>query len=378
MASTKELRQILQLWEATARQGESAVLATVVKTQGSSYRLPGARLLVSRAGIRAGSVSGGCLEDDLVKKAWWLTESGPAVRRYDTNGEGEIGTGFGLGCNGVIHVSLERLSPSVPNVLERFADCSSKRVPFGIAHVVSGGHSLTIDEIELQLDRGDPEVDAHVLDSLKNELVDAVAARESRSVLLEDAEYLVEVVTPPIRLLIVGAGDDSIPLTTLAGNLGWSSMVFDGRAHYAKAEKFGAGVQVVSGPVDRSLSQVSTDPWTVAVLMTHSYSQDLQALRTLLPQSLRYLGILGPRKRTEQLMADVSCYEPQLQAALHSPVGLDIGADGPEQVALAIVAEIQAVLNQRSGGQLRHRRDPIHAHSEEKSSEVWLASPVCF
>ena len=106
----KETERILELWSAARSAGESAVLATVVKTRGSSYRLPGARLLITQGGRHAGSISGGCLEDDLLKKAWWLTENGPVVRRYDTTPEGEISAGgFGLGCNGIIHVLLERL-----------------------------------------------------------------------------------------------------------------------------------------------------------------------------------------------------------------------------------------------------------------------------
>ena len=114
VAQMRDIDQVLQLWRDTEKAGQSAVLATVVKTSGSSYRLPGARLLLTRTGQRAGSISGGCLEDDLIKKAWWLSENGPALRKYDTTPEGEIGSGFGLGCNGVIHVLLERLHPSRP------------------------------------------------------------------------------------------------------------------------------------------------------------------------------------------------------------------------------------------------------------------------
>ena len=120
----KELERILELWSAAQSAGESAVLATVVKTRGSSYRLPGARLLITQGGRHAGSISGGCLEEDLLKKAWWLTEKGPVVRRYDTTPDGEISTGgFGLGCNGIIHVRLERLTPGQPPRSTSFGMC---------------------------------------------------------------------------------------------------------------------------------------------------------------------------------------------------------------------------------------------------------------
>ncbi len=125
----KELGQILRLWKETEAVGDSAVLATVVKTQGSAYRLPGARLLLTTTGQRAGSISGGCLEDDLIKKAWWLTENGPAVKKYDTTPDGEIASGFGLGCSGIVHVLLERLTARAPTVLNLIEDVRSERTP---------------------------------------------------------------------------------------------------------------------------------------------------------------------------------------------------------------------------------------------------------
>ncbi len=125
----KELGQILGLWKKAQAAGEAAVLATVVKTYGSSYRLPGARLLLTRTLGRAGSISGGCLEDDLVKSAWWFIEKGPMIRRYDTTPEGEIGSGYGLGCNGIIHVLLERLEPGRPSTLDLIEGVRSERRP---------------------------------------------------------------------------------------------------------------------------------------------------------------------------------------------------------------------------------------------------------
>jgi xanthine/CO dehydrogenase XdhC/CoxF family maturation factor len=313
----KERERILELWDAAQHAGEAAVLATVVKTQGSSYRLPGARLLLTKSGQRAGSVSGGCLEAELLKKAWWLTENGPVVRRYDTTPEGEISEGgFGLGCNGVIHVLLERLATGNAPVLELIRGVHLHRRPAVVTHPTGWEETLN----------------------------------------------------PPPRLLICGAGDDAVPLAELAKYLGWQVFISDGRAHYARRDKFPQAdeVSVRVGP------SVSIDPWTVAVIMSHSYSQDLDVLRELSSQPLRYLGILGPHKRTVQLLADSGLDLACLEAHLHSPMGLDLGADGPEQVALAVIAEIQAALNGREGGSLRQRDGSIHGHESP-----WVQSIVC-
>src|SRR5689334_10908602 len=183
----KEVEEILRLWKNAEASGESAVLATVVKTRGSSYRVPGARMLLTRSGQRAGSISGGCLEDELIKKAFWFTESGPVIRRYDTTPDGEIASGFGLGCSGVIHVLLERLTPRNPTVLSVIQATASERVPAAIAHVIQpikfAGQRLTIDAHGI----ADHNVaDAELASSLERENKVLLSERVSRTVLLKD------------------------------------------------------------------------------------------------------------------------------------------------------------------------------------------------
>lgn len=336
----KEVQQILELWAGVKRAGEEAVLATVVGTSGSSYRLPGARMLLTRTGQRAGSISGGCLEDDLVKKAWWLTEAGPVLRRYDTTPEGEIATGFGMGCNGIVHVLLERAQPGGCVILDLLRDVSLERRVITVAHILEDGRIG-----ERLIGEALPEVKAFV-----------------------------ETLTPPVHLLLFGAGDDAVPLASLAKFLGWRVSVFDGRPHYAKRDKFPQVDALVAQSVADSAATVSVDPWTVAVLMTHSFSQDLDTLRELANRPLRYIGMLGPRKRSAQLLADAGLEPERLRAALHSPMGLDIGADGPQQVALAVVAEIQAVLNGRQGGLLRTGTGSIHAPDAAGQVSSWVQS----
>jgi xanthine/CO dehydrogenase XdhC/CoxF family maturation factor len=344
----KELGQILELWESVSAAGEEAVLVTVVKTQGSSYRLPGARLLLTKHGRRVGSISGGCLEDDVVKKAWWLTEKGPIIKRYDTTPDNEISTsGYGLGCNGIVHALMERIRPGHAEILDLIREVRRSRQAVTVAHVLNPASQVG------------------------KRIVNPVASYASDA---EGREVFIETLTPAVRLLVFGAGDDAIPMTEFAKSLGWSVSVFDGRSHYARPEKFPNADQVIVR--SNGSPTPAVDPWTVAVLMSHSYSQDLAALSELAPLPLRYLGILGPSKRTAQLLLDAGLQRDTITAKLHAPMGLDIGADGPEQVALAVIAEIQSALNGREGGALRTRDGSIHAR-EGSGAEVWTRSIVC-
>ena len=383
----KEMQEILDLWAHAEAERESAVLATVVKTRGSSYRAPGARLLLTSGGQHVGSISGGCLEDDLLKKAWWLTQTGPVIRRYDTTPEGEIATEFGLGCHGVIHVLLERILPgdveaAQPHVMRVIRDVvRCERRPAAIAHIIEPasaiGQRLVLDP------RGAVShnlSDSELARTIARDAADALSECTSRLVRMDSSiEVFLEVLPPVVRLLVFGAGYDAVPLTRLAKHLGWRITVLDGRAHYARREKFPDADEVLVRPAGHSGVAAEIDPWTVAVVMSHSYSQDLETVRELVGQPLRYLGILGPRKRTSQLLADAGLDPATLAPVLHTPIGLDIGADGPEQVALAVIAEIQATLNGRNGGSLRDHPGSIHSRDESSSDPeaLWVQSIAC-
>lgn len=356
----KELGDILRLWERAKSAGEEAVLATVVKTHGSSYRNPGARLLITASGLRAGAVSGGCLEDDLAKKAFWLTENGRAVQRYDTTADGEINTsGYGLGCNGTIYVLLERIRQENAAVLELIGNVLDERRCAAIAHSTDAEHAgerLMIDTSGRLSDSPGGLLEAEARQALEQ--------FRSRSLILADGtEFFIEVLTPAPHLMIFGGGVDAIPLTRIAKLLGWQVSVFDGRADRARRERFPEADAVYLGTA-KAAKQI--DPWTVAVLMSHSYTQDLANLRELAAYPMRYLGMLGPRKRTVQLLADAGLNSANFPSMLHGPMGLDIGADGAEQVALAVAAEIQAAFHGREGGSLRDRAGAIHLRDQER------------
>jgi xanthine dehydrogenase accessory factor len=322
----------------------------------------------------------------LIKKAYWLTERGPVIRRYDTTPDGEIGSGFGLGCSGVIHVLLERLTPGGPTILDIIRDARAERRPAVIAHLIHpaafAGQRIAIDTLGTVSHN---ICDAALASSVERKSRIALSEGASRAMWVNnEVEVFIEMVTPRVRLLVFGAGDDAVPVTELAKYLGWQVLVFDGRAHYARREKFPQADAVVvhtagkaaAIPEIDAIAQI--DKWTAAVLMSHSYAQDLETLGELAGTHLSYLGVLGPRKRTAQLISDAGLDPSLLGPTLHSPMGLDIGADGPEQVALAVVAEIQARLNGRAGGLLRERIGSIHSTGDGSADpeSSWL-EPSC-
>jgi xanthine/CO dehydrogenase XdhC/CoxF family maturation factor len=331
-------------------------------------------MLLAQNGRRVGGISGGCLEDDVVKKAWWLTSNGPQVRRYETTPDGDISTdGFGLGCNGVIFVLLERVQPKSALILDLLDEVSQSRRAAVVAHVIAP--SEAVGRRLVLRPNGDVHhnfADTHFAEDV---LAAAVGLEASKGLVSPRGELFLERVAPPTRLLVFGAGDDAVLLTEFAAYQGWHVSVFDGRSYYARPEKFPHARDVAVRPLGSPAPEI--DPWTVAVVMTHSYSQDLDVLRSVGSAPLRYLGVLGPKKRTSKLLEDLKAEDSAAPAALHAPMGLDLGGDGPEQVALAVVAEIQSVLQRRQGGALRDRIGPIHDDETQSEQRDWVRSIVC-
>ena len=346
---------ILSAWAEASERGAAAVLATVVKVSGSSYRSPGARMLVTENGGRIGSISGGCLEGDLLKKAWWLTGAGAAIRVYDNTSEEDAIWEFGLGCNGIVHVLLERWeADSRPLTVDLLAACRADRRGGVLATAIAG--SAIGQQFAIFPDGAERSTSS--LASLV--AVDARAAMRSRvstTCVYGDTEVFLEYIAAPVPLLIFGAGHDAVPLVRFAKELGWHCTVVDGRSNQARADRFPLADAVVVADIGDPLQALTIDDRTVAVVMSHSYPQDSAFLDALLKSPARYVGMLGPRKRTERMLSENGLAET---SALHSPVGLDIGADTPEEIALAVVSEIQAVLTQRGAGMLRDRSGPIH------------------
>lgn len=318
-----------------AEPAQPAVLATLVGAEGSSYRRPGARLLWRADGRRLGSISGGCLEEDVLARAARVLATGTAETVvYDTTSENDLVWGVGLGCHGVVRVLLERLPPR-PAWAAVLADNFARRRPTALS-VIHGGEDPAEWGTRLAAPGDCPD----------------------------PGRLFSETVPPPPALVVFGAGDDAQPLARLARELGWHVTIADPRAAFATPERFPTTDRLVVGPADDLVAKTAPDAATLAVVMTHHYVHDLPLLRDLLARPLAYLGLLGPRQRAEKILADLAAQghaaSPAQRARLHAPVGLDLGADGPEQVALSIVAEMQAVLARRDARPLRERTRPIH------------------
>lgn len=315
---------------------QPGVLATLVSVEGSSYRRPGARLLVRPDRSRIGSISGGCLEEDVIARAAAVFESGqPETVIYDTTSENDLVWGVGLGCHGVVRVLLEKMPPAPPWAVALASNARRRRTT--AVSVTFGGEDLSRWGTRLAApgDCADPEA------------------------------LFLQMIAPPPALVIFGAGDDAQPLARLAHELGWHVTVADPRPAFATPERFPTADTCVVAPADTLVGRVAPDSHALAVVMTHHYVHDLPILRDLLPRPLGYLGLLGPRKRADRILQDIVAGGLELSSAqrarLHAPVGLDLGADSPEQVALSIVAEIQATLSGRNATPLRERAGPIHA-----------------
>jgi xanthine/CO dehydrogenase XdhC/CoxF family maturation factor len=329
----KELQQILSALK-SAPAG-NAVLATLVKVEGSSYRRPGARLLLLADGRRIGSISGGCLEDDVITHAREVLANGTAKTiTYDTTTENDLVWGVGLGCHGVVHVLIEKL-PS-PVWADALRENFRRRMATELAIVWRGPEGTPLGT------------------HLANALPSLPAA----------TEVFRQIVSPPVALVIFGAGDDAQPLVRFAKELGWQVTIVDPRPAFATPERFPSADTVIVARPEEAPARLALGADTLAVIMTHHYHHDLPLLRALLSRPLAYLGLLGPKKRAEKILSDLVAdgfaLTPEMRARLHAPVGLDLGADNPGEVALAILAEMQSVLAGRDARPLRDRLKPIH------------------
>ncbi|MBC8104172.1 MAG: XdhC family protein [Cytophagales bacterium] len=397
----KELLEILSAARPLRERGEAAVLATVVEVRGSTYRRTGARLLLSEHGWVAGGVSGGCLEGDILRKAWWRTQaSGHALVTYDSTIEDdeEMAWGLGLGCNGVVRVLLERLpgdeteaeteTEPEPESFAFLRRCLASRQEGAYATIYeSSGDSDWVGQrfwcgIS---ETGATFADAALQSRMRRDARTVLAERVSRNCLylLEDGgtvSVFWEAIIPPTPLVIYGAGHDTLPVIRLAKELGWHVTVADPRApgaaigyEEALMRRFPGADAVIAGPPEVLAQHISFDANTAVLLMTHQYFDDLALLPAVLRSAACYVGVLGPRKRAERLLAELARrgenVAPDALRKLHAPVGLDIGADTPEEIALSAISEIKAVLTGRSGGPLRGQGGTIHARAgaEENS-----------
>jgi xanthine dehydrogenase accessory factor len=347
-------------------------IATLVKTQGSSYRRPGARMLISSTGI-VGGISGGCLEQDVIDHAQTVMQSGePRLLTYDSTAQEDIVWGLGLGCNGIVQIWVERVdihskNAALPLLSQglRTQQASALVTVFesvGDGSIPPGSTLLVTSEGITGKFPDCPWKQTVIADAHA-----ALACQRSQTVRYQsdtgDAiEVLIEIVQPPVNLWIFGAGHDAVPVAQFAKALGWQVTLVDCRSLAATAQRFPMVDRVILTRREQVEAQVELEAGAIAVVMTHHYLDDLEILKHLLASSSSYIGLLGSQRRTERLLDDLrqQGFTPASLENLYAPIGLDIGAETPEAIALAILTEIQAVCAQRQGGFLRDRQAAIH------------------
>ncbi|HZT58755.1 MAG TPA: XdhC family protein [Pyrinomonadaceae bacterium] len=390
-----ELQAVVETFGRARRRGERAALATVVGVEGSAYRRPGARMIVTESGATAGTISGGCLERDAALRAAEVMEARSArVVVYDTRGGEDIVWGLGLGCNGVVRVLLESLHEGSQGerALRFVAGCLKARRRGLLATVVTtvqsgprgerefGAGERPMFEVGERLFVGVPATD----EGLANDAALEARVREDAREILAGgraltrayetdggrAEIFFDVIAPPRPLVVFGAEQDAAPLVHLARTLGWHVTVVDTRARPATRERFAEADEVLLCRAEEVAARVGLTPETAVVVMTHNYLDDVELLRALLPSPACYVGVLGPKQRTAKLLEDLRADSFEVDASrlarLHAPVGVDIGAETPEEIALSIVSEIKAACANRSAGFLRDRDAPIHGTREPR------------
>lgn len=364
-----ELPALLASAAALRRQQRAFLLATVVNTRGSAYRRPGARLILDESGATAGSVSAGCLEADLARRGWWRTSGRAAVLlTYDANAEDELGWGLGVGCNGVIELMLERVAPDAPDPLAFHAACLAAERPGVLATLHHAGSSAAPFS-RLSLDAGGEVVTTlpggEARDWLLAEARDALRRGHTRPASSPDGALraLIEVIAPPPALFLFGTHPDAVPVAALARSLGWRVAVCAPQERWETRQRFADVETPLLRQPDEIRAAVDACHQPAAVVMNHDVDRDRLVLGALLRSKARYIGVLGPRRRTDQMLDDLARAAPvplRDRQRIHAPIGLAIGAETPHEIALAIVAEVKATLSGASGCFLRDQ-PTIHA-----------------
>jgi xanthine dehydrogenase accessory factor len=365
-------RAIVEALFRSADSDESVVLATVVRISGSSYGGVGTRMVAKVDGTTVGIVSGGCLESDLAEHARDVHRRRvPRVVTYDTRADDDTAWGLGLGCNGLIDVLLEPLPPVQAATVGRLLDHAlSARSPSVLATVIGSGGGATAPSVGAHVLFCDETVetagawgDNAVLSEVRRYVADALSSgRRGLVRSVGDTEIAFEVVKPAVHLVVCGTGPDVLPLVRIGTELGWDLTVVDHRPLVpAHAARFPTARVVECTDPSRVSEAVRMTPAAAAVVMSHHYARDLEYVRALLASDVAYIGVLGPRARSERMLAAMTDNEREAAGGrLFAPVGLDIGGDGPEAIALSIVGEVSAVIDGRGAGHLRNRDAPLH------------------
>lgn len=357
----RELSYILRFAEDRAPQ--PVILATVVRVEGSHYRRVGAQLAFDSAGAVAGALGGNCLDADLLKRAESVFHDGQSVlAEYDLSSDSDVIWGLGLGCGGNVTILLERLDNSATlkhlTFLESHLDSRNSAT---LVTVFSSSHSdrvrpgerlSALSDSTIQSDVHDSRANSELLQRAQRSLLNSETSTECLQFDDIAVEALIEYIPPPLSVIICGAGEDAVPLAKFASELGWVTTLVDHRRSMLNQQRFPDVRQFIHCAAKEVRSLTTIDRQTAAVILTHNFHVDLDLAREFLLSEIPYVGLLGARTRTATLVRELLQQSPELKeqlARLHSPVGLDIGAESPETIALSIAAEIQAVFTGRRG-----------------------------
>jgi len=341
---THEFKSLIEGYLSAKEIGLQAVFATVVDLDGSSYRRPGVRMMITENGHMTGAVSGGCVEKEILKQSASVFQTGNAkMMTYDGR--------YRLGCEGVLYILIEKLSPD-PEMIIDFKKCIQDRKPFQIDSIYS-------NKIGVSNGIGS------VISFSNNKKYSFCKSIENANERNDDLKTFSQVMSPCFRLIIVGAEHDAAQLCLSANNLGWEVQIVTSPSDPQTKEDF-PGVHTIHpvNPEDFNISQI--DKNSAIVLMTHNYAKDLRFLLALKEVQPAYLGLLGPSKRREKLLNDFMDLNPLIDDSffdmVYGPVGLNIGAETPQEISLSICSEILAVIRKEEPKPLKDKTGTIHRH----------------
>jgi len=369
----KELNEIISAYDKAVAQNKKTALATVVRVDGSSYRRPGARMLITEEGEFTGAISGGCLEGDaLLKARYAIFQDKNKLEIYETTDEDDQNLGVQLGCNGVVYILFEPIKYADENnpvnllkratlkrkdvVIATAFNPDNKRQQTGTCCFINDEESILLN------DHRDIESEAKTCLRQRNSVVKEY----------DDGFVLYDFIPPSIQLAIVGAGNDARPLAELTYLMGWDLLIVDARPAYATQARF-PKARICRVKSSEVLSAVDIDLQTAVVLMTHNYNYDIAALEQLVRTNCRFIGVLGPKKKLHKMLDQLSAkgikIDNEITSRIYGPVGLDIGAETSEEIALSILAEIKGAFSNRKGTSLKERSIEIHDRSPIRQNE---------
>ncbi len=363
-----EIGKIIHSYQQAASEGKKTALATVVRVEGSSYRQPGARMLVTEDGILTGAISGGCLEGDALRKALLaINQKKNKLITYDTSDESVLEFSVQLGCNGIVHILFEYIDDEDPGnpmvLLRKVEEQRSDAVVVTLFSLKRNDEQIGTVAVHQDDDKGDDDTY-----SLQHEVNGVLHKRSTEIKDIQNGNRqqtaLLHFIAPPVSLIIAGAGNDVQPVVKMADMLGWEVTVGDGRLTHASRRRFPEAKNVFVAKPEQLVQNIIIDDRTYFVLMTHNYQYDRDVLKLLFKTESPYIGILGPKTKLNRMLNDlneegVMVTDEDLKR-IYGPIGLDIGAETSEEIALSVISEIKAVMEGRKGTSLHYKTEKIH------------------